>query len=128
MDQNEIVPPLKDGADHPIATEWRPVICDIVCALVRGDYKLSGCGRHVRLRTPATAEQMQAYIADYGATLVDLPEETWSTSMARWSESQWDVVVDLWTAEEGRSDMILDLRVFEGESGFQFQVHLVYVP
>jgi hypothetical protein len=128
MYQDEIVLPLKDEADRPIATEWRPVLRDIVRALVRGDYTLSGCGHQVRLRTPDVAEHMRKYIADYGATLVDLPEETWTTSIAQWSESQWDVFVDLWTAEEGRSDMILDLRVFESESGFQFEVHLVYVP
>jgi len=128
MDQDEIVTAVKDGADRAIATEWRPILCDIVRALVRGDYALSGCGRHVRLRTPDVAEHMQTYIAGYGATLVDLPEETWSTSIAQWSGAHWNVFVDLWTAEEGRSDMILDLRVFEGEPGFQFEVHLVYVP
>ena len=127
MDQNEMVLPVMGEEDSPIATEWRPVLRDVVRALVRGDYALVSCGPHVRLRTRDTAEHIQTYIASYGATLVELPEATWTTSIAQWNGSGWNVFVDLWTAEEGRSDMILDVRV-EGESDWHFEVHLVYVP
>jgi hypothetical protein len=128
MDQSEIVLPVKGDADGPIATEWRPVLQDIVHALVKGDYALSGCGGNVRLGTADAAAQIQTYVAEYGATLVDLPDATWTTSIAQWTGSHWDVFVDLWTAEEGRSDMVLDVRVFEGEPEMQFEVNLVYVP
>ena len=129
MDQNEIVPPVKDDeSELPIATEWRPVFCEIVRALVKGDYALSGCSCRVRLRKPDIAAHIRAYIADYGATLVDLPEATWKTSIALWMGHFWEVFVDLWTAEEGRSDMVLSVHVSEDASGFQFEVQLVYVP
>jgi hypothetical protein len=60
--------------------------------------------------------------------LVDLPEATWQTSVAMWYGSFWDVLVDLWTAEEGRSDLVLHGRVTESDSGVRFSIHMVYVP
>jgi hypothetical protein len=61
----------------------------------------------------ATAEQIRRYLADYGCTLVELPEDTWQTSVSQWMETHWEVLVDLWTAEEGRSDLVLAGRVVE---------------
>jgi len=40
----------------------------------------------------------------------------------------WQVLVDLWTQEEGRSDLALHLHVAESAGGYRFAVHLVYVP
>jgi hypothetical protein len=65
---------------------------------------------------------------DYGETLVELPRETWESSVAQWMGAHWDVLVDLWTEGEGRRDLVLDARVHETESGFRFEVRLVYVP
>jgi hypothetical protein len=42
--------------------------------------------------------------------------------------SHWDVLVDLWSVESGRSDMVLDARVSETNDGFLIEIHLVYVP
>ncbi len=40
----------------------------------------------------------------------------------------WQVLVDLWTEGEGRSDMVLHMRIFDHESAYRFEVGLVYVP
>jgi hypothetical protein len=40
----------------------------------------------------------------------------------------WEVIVDLWTKEEGQSDLVLSLMVTEAGAGHRFKVHLVYVP
>jgi len=40
----------------------------------------------------------------------------------------WDVVVDLWTAESGCSDLALFVRVFEEKDGFRMEIHSVHVP
>lgn len=71
---------------------------------------------------------MRAYVTDYGATLVELPDESWETSASQWMAGHWEVLVDLWTAEEGRSDLVLDARVFERGAGFEIELHLLYVP
>jgi len=42
--------------------------------------------------------------------------------------SYWDAIVDLWTAESGKSDLVLTVRVFEEGDGSRFEVNGVYVP
>ncbi len=76
----------------------------------RGDYGLSRGIDSVEL-ADKTAEQIRAYIADYGETLVELPHATWNTSVAQWTGTHWDVVVDLSPVGEGRGDMVLDAKV-----------------
>ena len=65
---------------------------------------------------------------NYGETLADLPDEAWETSIAQWMGTHWDVLLDLWTVESGRSDMALCARVFEEEDGFRFEIDSVHVP
>lgn len=74
------------------------------------------------------AERTRSYIADYGATLVELPDDSWRTSVAQWHRTHWEFLADLWTAEEGRSDLVLSGRAFETEGGYRFELHLIYVP
>jgi hypothetical protein len=121
--------PIKDEkAAYPIAAEWRATFAEIAHAFVEGDYLLSRDIPHVREVSDETAGQIREYIAEYGATLIDLPADAWQTSCAQWMGMHWDVLVDLWTAEEGRSDMVLDAQVFETDRGFEVEVHSVHVP
>ena len=125
----EAVGPVKDEEEaRPVAVAWRPILCEVVRAFVRGDYKLAEGVHSVDPVPAATAKQIREYIADYGATLIELPEETWETSCAQWTAHRWEVLVDLWTKEEGRSDLVLHVDVAESGAGYRFKVHLVYVP
>lgn len=45
-----------------------------------------------------------------------------------WYGTHWDVLVDLWTQEEGRSDLVLSAKITEVPAGFSIKVHMVYVP
>jgi hypothetical protein len=127
--QLDAISPVKNGEEAlPVAVAWRPTLCAIVRALAKGDYELTEDIPSVELLPGKTATQIRKYVASYGATLIELPDETWETSCAQWSGSHWDVFVDLWTQEEGRSDMLLQLAVAESDDGYRFKVHLVYVP
>jgi hypothetical protein len=64
-----------------------------------------------------TAKQIREYLEDYGATLVALDPDTWESSVSLWMGDKWEVLVDLWTEEEGRSDLVLHLYVREDGSG-----------
>ena len=75
-----------------------------------------------------TAERIRGKIAAYGASLVDLPPDSWHTSVAQWYGTHWDILVDLWTAEEGRSDLVLAGKIEDSDSGPRFTIQLVYVP
>jgi hypothetical protein len=123
------VEPLKDPHNaHPIAESWRPILRRVVQAFARSDFELATTLPLVAPVSPSTAKQIRDYVADYGETLIDLPEETWETSMAQWMKTHWEILVDLWTAESGRSDMVLAVRVFEVDSEYRFEVDSVYVP
>lgn len=123
------VPAVKDASrQRPIPSAWRPVFRDIVKAFVHGDYKISAGVPGVLPVRDNVAEQIKAYLKDYGETLVELPDETWSSSVCIWTGERWDAIVDLWTLGEGRSDLVLQTLVRESEGGFSHDIRLVYVP
>jgi hypothetical protein len=125
----DFVPVRKDEtAQHPVATVWRPVLEDIVRAFVQGDYELSLRPSSVMPVRTHVGQQIREYISDDGRTLVELPDEAWSTSVCQWMETHWEVLVDLWTLESGESDLVLSVRVFESDDGFVTEVGPVYVP
>jgi hypothetical protein len=114
---------------QPIPDAWRSLLREVVSAFMRGDFGLSNGISRVRPVAARSAARARDYVADYGETLVELPEAAWLTSFAqRVTDRRWDVYVDLWTAESGRSDMVLS-GIFDGpgpEAAFSF--HLIYVP
>jgi hypothetical protein len=78
-------PALKDpAAEHPIAGAWRPMLCEVVRCFVQGDYGLARGVVGVEPISAATAEQVRSNLAAYGATLVELPDDAWQTSVAQW--------------------------------------------
>ena len=117
-----------DEAQRPIPPAWRHTFREIVSALVAADYRLEAQIAGVEPVSIETATQIRDYLRDYGATLVELPEATWESSVCIWTGSHWDVIVDLWTQEEGRSDLVLHAQVVETQSDISVTVHLVYVP
>lgn len=123
------IPAIKDS-DHerPIPSAWRPVLCKIVDAFVRHDYGLAEGISGVAPVSEETAAHVRQYIEGYGAHLVALPEASWDTSVCIWMGHHWDALVDLWTEEEGRSDMVLQVQVSEAGSGYLVAVYMVYVP
>ena len=124
-----MTPAIKDEAsEHPVADAWRRPLREVVEAFVRRDYGLSDGVEGVKAVSPATAMQIESRIADYGATLVDLPEQAWETSVSQWMGTHWELLVDLWTAEEGRSDLVLSCKVREGAAGYSVELYMVYVP
>jgi hypothetical protein len=125
-----ILPPaVKDENNaHPIAGSWRPMLHNVVQCFVAGDYGLETCVFGVEPVSAKTAEHIRNYIAEYGATLVELPADSWQTSVAQWYGTHWDILVDLWTAEEGRSDLVLAGKIVDSHAGPRFTIHMVYVP
>jgi len=114
--------------EGPIPTIWRPIFEDIVKAFVKKDYRLTEGVFGVSPVSEDTATQIKEYIEDYGEELVYLPEMTWDTSVYIWRDTHWDVLVDLWTAAEGRSDLVLSAEVSEVGHEYSVRIALVYVP
>ena len=120
---------IKDYAQQqPIPTTWRQAFRDVVSAFIEGDYRLDRGVLGVESVAPEAANQISEYLLDYGATLTALPDDTWESSVCMWMGGHWETLVDLWTKEEGRSDLVLHARVFDESPGFLVKIHLVYVP
>ena len=124
----EVLAVKDEDEQRPIPTAWRPVFREIVKAFVRSDYRLSGGVLGVAPVSAKTAKQIAAYIEDYGEMLVELPEQTWDSSICIWTGNEWDVLIDLWTKGEGRSDLVLSARVSESKAGLVVKIEMVYVP
>lgn len=97
-------------------------------AFVEGDYHLKAGLLGVKGISTDLAARISESVQNYGATLVELPDETWDSSVCIWNGTHWDALVDLWTKEEGPSDLVLHARVIDLSPGFEFRIHLVYVP
>jgi hypothetical protein len=126
---SDFVAPVKDAeAEHPVPSQWRPTLSRIVSQLAKGDYSPSlGLGPSVHL-PKESAEHIKRYLEDFGETLTDLPDATWATSVASWQGWRWELIVDLWTLESGRSDLVLAANVYEEDANFRFEIYLIYVP
>ena len=123
-----LVPILKDeNYEQPVPSEWRRKLQEIVQMLTDGNFNLRGL-TDVNPLDDATAAGIARNIHDYGCTLTPLPDSSWETSVCQWQLEYWEVLVDLFTVEKGRSDLVLHVHVFEQLGSFLFKVHFVYVP
>jgi len=112
----------------PIPHLWRPTFKAIVKAFVQKDYSLSSGIKNVSPVSESTAEQIKEYIEDYGEVIIELPDETWDTSVYICYGNYWNVLIDLSTEGEGLSDLVLNAEVRENKNEYKFDVRLVYVP
>ena len=127
--EHAVVPVTKDSENEgPIPSAWRPTFKNIVDAFVRHDYRLADGVPGVAPVSEETATQIRTYIQEYGAKLVSLPDESWATSVCIWMDNHWNALIDLWTEEEGSSDLVLQVHVSDVGSDPLVTVYMVYVP
>ena len=82
--------PLKDPGDaHPVGDAWRPTLEEVVKALAEGDYELSQRPPCVLPVSAKVAEQMRAYVADFGEELIELPKDAWAAAQCQWMRCTW---------------------------------------
>ena len=125
----ETVPILKDEENElPIPTLWRKTFIDVVEAFKDGDFQLKRAVADVRPISEKEAARIAGNIAAYGDQLISLPEDAWRTSIYRWMRGYWDVLIDLHTAREGSSDLVLFVRVHEDGAHYSFEIQSVNVP
>lgn len=125
---DEIKVKKNEEEELPIPHLWRPTFKAIVSAFVKQDYGLSAGVKNVSPVSVNTAEQIKEYIEDYGEELIELPNEAWDTSVYICYRNYWNVLIDLFTKEEGLSDLVLNAEVREVKGEYIVEVRLVYVP
>lgn len=100
----------------------------IVSLLVAMDYQaIERLTRGQRL----SAQGIREAIEEYGRRLVMPPPEKLQDLDVIEVENvvprQWSVRVDLWTQEEGRSDLSLELTLMEADEDFDVEIDNIHV-
>jgi hypothetical protein len=115
---------VDDLIDSALADEVVKLVIDLAAkryALLAAD------GRIGRVAPDDLAEA----IADYGRTLVPLPEEALGRIEVYPYDADPSVVsveVRLWTSEEGRSDLMLFLNATKVAGGYRLEIDDIRVP
>jgi len=109
---------VDDDEGIHVPERFRPALAAVVARLAAGDYE----GLKRDGIDPYPDADLSYWIRDYGpagATIVPLPEEAWASADAFETvmPGEWAVVVDLWTREEGRSDLSMEATVTELPDG-----------
>ena len=124
-----MISPHKDESEGPVPELWRPTFSALVDSLVERAPTIGGGLPEVEPVPDAVREQCLSAVDNYrDVDLVPLPQETWKSSVTAWQGDHWLCLIDLWTEQEGRSDLVLEAEVRERTPGFRFTVTMVYVP
>src|SRR4051812_31071410 len=110
-----------------LAPDLRSAIADLVNDLVAGRYAdIEADGRAGRV----TAGEIEEAIRHYGRTLIPLPAEAWD--LVDVYENRHDpkalaLDVDLFTKEEGRSDLTLSIAAIQVDRGWNIGINDLHV-
>lgn len=76
-------------------------------------------------------EQLRKAIEQYGRKLITPPSDAYNfmdvVVIRGASTPSWSVTMPLWTKEEGRSDLSLELTIIEEVEGFKVEVDDIHV-
>ena len=129
MVEQGLIEPSSEESEGPVPHAWRATLEGVVSSMVRRDFVLASNLPAVESPSPRETRDLLHAVEDYGeVTLVPLPEDAWDTSVCSWRGDHWECLVDLWTEEEGRSDLVMSVNVIERDGTFRYSVNLVYVP
>ena len=108
-------------------SQVRSIVIDLLVLLADGDYegikeRCSGSG--------VTSDELQEIIRDYGRKVIAPPADYACINMYEREATAvptWAVEADLWTEEEGRSDLTLSMTVAFGPSGPAIRLDSLHV-
>ena len=106
----------------------RTPVREVVQMLANGDYqRLASLTEGHRL----SADEMRQAITRYNRTLIVPPEEAYgeidAIQVQNSGPPSWSVRMPLWTEEEGRSDLTLELTMTELTDGFIIEIDDIHV-
>lgn len=109
------------AADLP--ARFRPIIEQVAERIAAGDF--AGLARDYS----RPGHDLGLWAREYPATFIPLPPEAWRHAGAYFlaDHDAWKVDVDLWSQEEGRSDMTLQVTVWEETDGIKLTIDDLHV-
>ena|SRR5437762_13747981 len=111
-----------------MSEDLQNVVKGIVGMLVRNDYeRLASHTNGIRLN----AAEIARAVADYGRTLVEPPADGYRlarvVAIKPAKFPAWSVTMPLWTKEEGRSDLSIQLTLIRTENDFLAELDDIHV-
>lgn len=126
---NKLIEVVKDLENQqPIPSVWRESISMLVDEFVSKNYNPRKPIQGILTLPSEASDQIENCIEDYGEKLIALPVEAWETSVCMWMNGYWELLIDLWSESEGRSDLVLSAKVTENSDKYLIEVGMVYVP
>ena len=119
-------PGQKHVTDTDLDTRFRELLRETMRALVEGNYALIRC-----LPGRATPDEIKNEVHEYPGTLTYPPPDAYTgmhVYAIRGKTGEWALEMDLWTVEEGRSDLtlLMDVYLVDGQLvGYVDQVHVL---
>ncbi len=108
--------------------QLRQQVGEVIALLVMGKYEdLEDLTHGVRL----SSKEMATAISDYGKKLILPPESGFglmnSVEVKNAKPIRWSIAMPLWTQEEGRSDLTVELTVIQQQNGFAVELDDIHV-
>jgi len=111
---------------HPVPDRFRTIVADAVRMIADGD--LAAVHEHPQIGI--RGDDPLVWVRHYPATITALPAEAWDIADAieiNGHPGTWSLVVPLWTAEEGRSDLSLEATAQDLPSGPAITIDGIHV-
>ncbi len=98
--------------------------------------ELLAAGRYAEIETLTkgvrlSAQEVAKAISDYGRQLVIPPEDAFGlmdvVEIRNAQPPRWSVTMPLWTREEGRSDLSLELTLIRGQKALDIEIDDIHV-
>jgi hypothetical protein len=120
--------PLRDDRQHEVPGEWRETFHRLADAFSAGDFCLEWHHIEGVERVDASeGRRIANNVRAYGDQLSPLHEDVWKSSVCIWMGDHWQLLVDLTTANETVSDLVLHATLIEGRPN-RIDVQSVHVP
>ena len=124
---NDIPVDKNEDLELPIPTIWRAKISEIVSIIRKvPDLNFNNIS-YVDKMDPKSIRFISAALTDYGGDIGPASMPTWVTSVYRWMNGYWQVLVDLYSGGEP-TDLVLFMRVVEIGGEYRFCVESIHVP
>ncbi|WP_194903818.1 DUF7668 domain-containing protein [Catenulispora rubra] len=114
--------------DEPVPERFRPVLEQIAERIAAGDYDC--LTRDFSPYADAPVHDLGVWARDYPATFVAFPPEAWQYAHVFHDRErgEWMIDIELWSVEEGRSDMMLETVIREHDGQVQVEIRDLRVP
>jgi hypothetical protein len=114
--------------EQTIPVEWRDSLKCIVDDIRRKRFFPKSFKSFYYTVTDDNVSRIYSNLDAYGEELDILHDNTWNTSICRWTGSSWHVLLDLFTVEGGASDLVLFVDVYPEGAKYRFDIRSVHVP